>query len=151
MFMPNLGYSQLGQGYPQYPQVYPQPQQPTPQTQTVSNLVWVRNEQEAAMYPLSPNSAVMLCDQNMPVAYLKSADASGKPAMKIYDLVERKQTPSEASTPTGGNNTAYATKEELATLAGVVTDVNTLLEKMRDEIDTLKTKAPAKRQTAKEE
>lgn len=67
----------------------------TPQ-QTSPSIVWVQNEMEAANYLLAPNSAVTLWDSNAPVVYLKQADASGKPTMKTYDLVERTQRPVQA-------------------------------------------------------
>ncbi len=66
------------------------PQQPSP------SIVWVQNEMEAANYLVAPNSAVTLWDSNAPVVYLKQADASGKPSMKTYDLVERTQRPVQA-------------------------------------------------------
>lgn len=64
--------------------------------QTQSGMIWVQNEMEAANYLVAPNSAVTLWDSNSPVVYLKQADASGKPSMKIYDLVERIQGPVQA-------------------------------------------------------
>lgn len=63
--------------------------QQVPQQQATPSIVWVQNEMEAANYLVAPNSAVTLWDSNSPVVYLKQADASGKPSMKIYDLVER--------------------------------------------------------------
>ncbi len=75
-------------------QYQPNPQQ-IPQQQSPS-IVWVQNEMEAANYLVAPNSAVTLWDSNAPVVYLKQADASGKPSMKIYDLVERTQRPVQA-------------------------------------------------------
>ena len=71
--------------------------QQVPQQQSPS-IVWVQNEMEAANYLVAPNSAVTLWDSNAPVVYLKQADASGKPSMKIYDLVERTQRPAQAPT-----------------------------------------------------
>lgn len=71
--------------------------QQVPQQQSPS-IVWVQNEMEAANYLVAPNSAVTLWDSNAPVVYLKQADASGKPSMKIYDLVERTQRPVQAPT-----------------------------------------------------
>ena len=59
--------------------------------QTQSSMIWVSSEQDAFNYLIAPNSAVTLWDSNSPVVYLKQADASGKPSMKIYDLVERTQ------------------------------------------------------------
>ena len=67
--------------------------QQAPQQQPSPSIVWVQNEMEAANYLVAPNSAVTLWDSNSPVVYLKQADASGKPSMKIYDLVERTQRP----------------------------------------------------------
>lgn len=75
-------------------QYQPNPQQ-IPQQQSPS-IVWVQNEMEAVNYLVAPNSAVTLWDSNAPVVYLKQADASGKPSMKIYDLVERTQRPVQA-------------------------------------------------------
>ncbi len=134
----------------------PQPQpaqnvQPTQQTQNPSSILWVRNNQEAAMYPVAPNNAVALWDSGAPVIYLKQADAAGKPSMKTYDLVERVEKPAEAPQAQEGNNTTYATKSELAALAGVVKDVDGVISSLRDEIDTLKAKVPVKRVVKKEE
>ena len=67
--------------------------QQVPQQQAAPSIVWVQNEMEAVNYLVAPNSAVTLWDSNAPVVYLKQADASGKPSMKIYDLVERTQRP----------------------------------------------------------
>ena len=69
--------------------------QQVPQQQAAPSIVWVQNEMEAANYLVAPNSAVTLWDSNAPVVYLKQADASGKPSMKIYDLVERTQRPAQ--------------------------------------------------------
>lgn len=74
-----------------------QPQQFQPQQNPPApSIVWVQSEMEAASYPVAPNNAVTLWDSNAPVVYLKQADASGKPSMKVYDLVERTQRPVQA-------------------------------------------------------
>ena len=71
-----------------------QPQQfQAQQNPPTPSIVWVQSEQEALNYLVAPNSAVTLWDSNSPVVYLKQADASGKPSMKIYDLVERNSRP----------------------------------------------------------
>lgn len=88
--------------------------QPIQPQQAQPSIVWVQNEMEAANYLVAPNSAVTLWDSNSPVVYLKQADASGKPSMKIYDLVERTQRPVQAPQASA---VEYATKEELAALA----------------------------------
>lgn len=80
----------------QQPQQF-QPQQFQPQQNPPApSIVWVQSEQEALNYLVAPNSAVTLWDSNSPVVYLKQADASGKPSMKIYDLVERNSRPVQA-------------------------------------------------------
>ena len=73
-----------------------QPMQQPQQAPASPSIVWVQSEMEAANYLVAPNSAVTLWDSNAPVVYLKQADASGKPSMKIYDLVERNQRPVQA-------------------------------------------------------
>lgn len=78
----------------QIPQVQPQQAQTGGQS-----IVWVSGEAEAMAYLVAPNSAVALWDSNAPTIYLKQADASGKPSIKVYDLVERTQKPVQASQP----------------------------------------------------
>ncbi len=155
MYQPNYYATNPYQAQYQQPAM-PQPQpaqnvQPTQQTQNPSSILWVRNNQEAAMYPVAPNNAVALWDSGAPVIYLKQADAAGKPSMKTYDLVEREEKTVESPQAQEGNNTAYATKSELAALAGVVRDVDVVIASLREEVETLKAKAPAKRAVKKEE
>lgn len=88
--------------------------QQVPQQQAAPSIVWVQSEAEAMTYPIAPNNAVTLWDSNAPVIYLKQADASGKPSMKIYDLVERNSRPVQAPV---APPVEYATKDELAALA----------------------------------
>ena len=94
-YMPNF--------YPgNYQQTPPPVQQTTQQYQTPltnqNGIIWVPNEQAANDYLVAPNSAVTLWNSNAPVVYLKQADASGKPSMKVYDLVERTQRPVQVPT-----------------------------------------------------
>ena len=92
-----------------------QNQQFQPQQAPASpSIVWVQSEMEAANYLVAPNSAVTLWDSNAPVVYLKQADASGKPSMKIYDLVERTQRPVQAPQAPA---VEYATKDDISALA----------------------------------
>ena len=94
-------------------QVMPQIQPQQQQQMVGQSIIWVQNEQEAYNYLVAPNSAVALWDSNNPVVYLKQADASGKPTMKIYDLVERTtQRPQAAPQPAA----EYVTRQEFAAL-----------------------------------
>lgn len=82
------------QGYPQFPQSYPQNQQipqMQPQQQNNSNMVWVSGEAGAKAYLIAPNTTVQLWDSEQNVVYIKSADASGMPTMKILDYTIREQ------------------------------------------------------------
>lgn len=98
--------------------------QQVPQQQAPS-IVWVQSEAEAMIYPIAPNNAVTLWDSNAPVIYLKQADASGKPSMKIYDLVERNSRPVQT---TQTQAVEYATKDELAALAARLDAITTMKE-----------------------
>ena len=98
--------------------------QQVPQQQAPS-IVWVQSEVEAMTYPIAPNNAVTLWDSNAPVIYLKQADASGKPSMKIYDLVERNSRPVQTMQTQA---VEYATKDELAALAARLDAITTMKE-----------------------
>lgn len=107
---------QLGQlRQQQYmPQAYQQPVQPMQQQQPGPSIVWVQGEQEAMAYMVAPNSAVALWDSLAPVVYLKQADASGKPTIKIYDLVERSNRPIQ---PQQAQGAEYVTRQEFEALS----------------------------------
>lgn len=138
MYQPYYNPYQYQQPMVQQPVQQPaQQQMPTIQANNPSSIIWVRNSQEAAMYPLAPNNAVALWDSGSPVIYLKQADASGKPTMKTYDLVERVEQPTEASKADGGTDNPYATKEDVAALAGVVKGFDGMIASMKGEIDKM--------------
>lgn len=80
----------------QMPQAQPQQAQASGQS-----MVWVSGEAEAMAYLVAPNSAVALWDSNSPTIYLKQADASGKPSIKVYDLVERTSGGQNSASPPG--------------------------------------------------
>jgi len=80
-------------GYqPYYPQQYQvpvapsQPNNPQPQN---SGIIWVSGEAGAKAYLVAPNTTVQLWDSEDQVIYLKSADASGMPSMKVLDYTIR--------------------------------------------------------------
>lgn len=62
-------------------------------SQPSSDMIWVLNENEATSYPVAPNNTVPLWDKNMRTIYLKSVDANGVPAMRIFDINERTISP----------------------------------------------------------
>ena len=128
--------------YPYFNPYYPQPmpdslmqmrqmQQMQPMQQPMSQPVqqnpiaqggvqWVSGEQEARGYLIAPNSAVALWDSTAPTVYLKQSDASGKPTLKIYDLVERAETPRTAPQEKG---VEFVTRKEFDALAALVGEI----------------------------
>ena len=116
---------------PYYPQPMPdnlmqmrQQQMPMMQTpQAPQNPIaqggvqWVSGEQEARNWMIAPNAAVALWDSTAPTVYLKQADASGRPTLKIYDLVERAETPRTAPQEKG---VEFVTRKEFDALAALV-------------------------------
>ena len=116
-------------------------QQPVQQPQTVqtsNSIIWVSGEKEAAMYPIAPNNAVTLWSQSEPVVYLKQADASGKPTMKIFDLVERVETAQNEAKTADGKTVVYATKDDLSAVVGAVRGFNETISSIRSEVDAIK-------------
>lgn len=132
---------------PVYQQGY---QQPTPTVQQaqpqqsfspapVSNgIMWVDDEREAAMFPVGPNNAVALWEKSGKRAYMKKADATGKPTMTVYDLVERAESPSGSANSGDNKVPVYATKDELGAVVGVVKDYSETLSNIKSEIETMK-------------
>jgi hypothetical protein len=104
-----------------FPQYYPQfqpvinTQIPQPsQTQQVqnTNIIWVSGEAGAKSYLVAPNTTVQLWDSEAQVIYLKSADASGMPSMKIIDYTIRNAAPNTQQQMPQGQQVLYVTKNE---------------------------------------
>ena len=101
-YQPNYyGYQQQMQQAPQTQVQGTQMSLANQQTPIQSGILWVTSEQEAQAYPVAPNNAVALWDSSAPAVYIKQADASGKPVLKVYDLTERTEAPRSASKPHG--------------------------------------------------
>lgn len=107
-----------------------QPVQQNPIAQ--GGVQWVSGEQEARGYLIAPNSAVALWDSSAPTVYLKQADASGKPTLKIYDLVERTETAIPAPQ---GKAVEFVTREEFEKLAALVGEMKGKKKRRMEEED----------------
>lgn len=106
---------------------------PVPQNSVATGGVqWVSSEQEARSYLIAPNSAVALWDSTAPTVYLKQSDASGKPTLKIYDLVERAETPRTAPQEKG---VEFVTRKEFDALAALVGELKGKKNRKEDEDD----------------
>ena len=69
-----------------------QPIQPIQQPMVQKNpgdMIWVQGEAGAKAYLIAPNNTVVLWDTESPTIYIKTADASGVPSMRILDFKER--------------------------------------------------------------
>lgn len=93
----------------------PMQQQQQPQQQNQSSLIWVQGEAGAKSYMVANGNSVLLMDSESQTFYLKSADASGMPSMRVFDYHERaSQKPQpHAATPTAD----YVTREEFNALS----------------------------------
>lgn len=91
---------------PQMPQA--QPQQP----QQSNGIIWVQGEAGAKSFMVAPNTTVQLWDSENQVIYLKSADASGMPNMKILDYTIRQAGNQQAAPALMQSD--YVTRDELS-------------------------------------
>lgn len=111
-------------GFPaSYQPMYPQYQQPAQNTQQ-NGIIWVQGEAAAKSYLVAPGQTVQLWDSEEKVIYLKSADASGMPSMKVLDYTIRGEAEAKP--------TEYATKEDLNAL-------NERIEKLKADLSKKKT------------
>ena len=85
-------YFPIGGYLPQY--MYTQSPQigSTAASNNQGGIIWVQGEVGAKSYAVAPNTTVQLWDSESQVIYLKSADASGMPSMKILDYTIRDNT-----------------------------------------------------------
>lgn len=101
----------------QQPQMQSQIPQALQNPVAQSGVQWVSGEQEARNWMIAPNAAVALWDSSAPTVYLKQADASGKPTLKVYDLVERLASAPDAQKAPAAE---YVTRKEFDALAALV-------------------------------
>ena len=98
-------------------------QPPYQQPQQSNGIIWVQGEAAAKSYLVAPNSTVQLWDSEAQTIYLKSADASGMPSIKVLDYTIRGD---EAKTE-------YATKDDIKTLADKIRSLRDEIRKKDDD------------------
>lgn len=109
-------------GFPaSYQQYYPQYQAYQPQVQQqTSGPIWIQGEAAAKSYLVAPGTTVALWDSESQTIFLKSADASGMPSMKVLDYTIRdlnaQKGPKTDLINSADTLSAYATKTELEAL-----------------------------------
>ena len=104
---------------------YQMPQTQAPQQQQNGSITWVSGEAGAKAYLVAPNTTVQLWDSEAQTIYLKSADASGMPTMKILDYTIRDAQPQNTPTLMQDSIPEYVTKNEF----------NDFAEKVQKQID----------------
>ena len=118
-------------GYPAtYQPVY---QYQQPQQAQQNSVIWVQGEAGAKSYLVAPNTTVQLWDSESQTIFLKSADASGMPSMKVLDYTIREtgKNPQNTHVATASDNLSmYATKDEINTITGEIAA-------LRDRVDKL--------------
>ena len=142
-------YPQTGYPYvPQYQNNVYQPSQTVPQQQIYNTQMpqqtpqiqqqpgmfnWVKSEQEVESEYVAPNTVKTFWHETEPVVYMKQADATGKPTIRTFDLVERVHKPVSEEKPPD-----YATKEELAVFGNSLSSFSSVVKEMNDVIGSLK-------------
>ena len=86
----NPSFASFQQPAPQMPQMQTMPQMQNQQ----SGINWVQGEAGAKAFPVAPGASVLLMDSESKTMYLKGADQSGMPTMRIFDYTERTAAPS---------------------------------------------------------
>ena len=118
-----VGYQQY---YPQpIPQTNAMPQQANPAPQQNNSIIWVQGEAGAKSYLVAPNSTVTLWDTESETIYIKSADASGMPNMKVLDYTIRGNAVESTNIPM---QNGFATKDDLNALRDELTQLKERLE-----------------------
>ena len=97
------------------------------QPNTQSSLIWVQGEGAAKSYPVAPNQTVALWDSESQTVYLKSADGSGMPNIRILDYTIRDNTSKSPEISPMGD---FATKEDMEHLKEELTSLKTKFERI---------------------
>jgi len=94
--MQNSYFPTSYQPYLQYQQPSFQPQAQNYQVQNNSGITWVDGVSSARAYPIVNGTSILLMDSNESAFYIKSADQSGMPSLRIFDYKERVQNQQSA-------------------------------------------------------
>ena len=115
-----MGYQQY---YPQQNNMMQQQNSQAPQQN--NSIIWVQGEAGAKSYLVAPNSTVTLWDTESETIYIKSADASGMPNMKVLDYKIRGNAVETANIPM---QNGFATKDDLNALRDELTALKARIE-----------------------
>lgn len=125
-------------------QMNPVPQQvpQVPTSQPSNDIIWVQGEAGAKAYLVAPNATVTLWDSENQTIYIKTADASGIPSMRILDWSERNaQKPQEKHECTCGDR--FVRKE-------IFSDFEKRIENLENQIKEIQTQKTTKNKAVKD-
>ena len=115
-----VGYQPYGYQpyYSQYMQgIRPDVAQPQ---QNETDMKWVQGEAGAKAIIVEPRKTVTLWDSESQVIYLKSADATGMPSMKILDYTIRDDA---SKTPKTAPKIDFATKDDVISIQKQIDEI----------------------------
>ena len=115
--------------YNYFPAGYQPYQFQSNQSQQNNGILWVQGEGAAKSYPVAPNTSVPLWDSEANVIYIKSADMSGMPSIKILDYTIRDSQPQRAEIQP---QEAFATKDDVVHLEDEIKALKEKLERMTE-------------------
>lgn len=128
---------------PYYGAYQPSYQTPPTAPQNANNgIIWVQGEAGAKSYLVAPNNTVQLWDSESQRIFLKSADASGMPSMKIleYTIFDNAQKSASKAVPSEPDNPViYATKTDIEALSAQISG-------LQSQLDTLTGKKPVRKE-----
>lgn len=125
---------------PYYPTITPQNNQ-----QNASSLIWVQGEAGAKSYMVAPNNTIALWDSESQTVYLKSADASGMPSMRILDYQIRDNAPAH---PVMGSKSDFATKDEVFNIQKQIDEIKANMNRRKDDEDESPVRTAKRKATA---
>lgn len=126
---PGFGYSPPGNSAPVlYNRESLQQPYALNQNSAGNGVIWVQGEAGAKAYLIVPGSTVMLMDSEAMRFYLKSADASGVPSLRIFEYNEI--TNGSPPVPQPSNTEQYVTRTEYDKLLSRCDELAERIERM---------------------
>lgn len=80
-----------------------------PPQQNNNGIIWVQGLEGAKAYPVGAGNSILLMDSDNQFMYIKTADNSGMPSLKVYEYHEVENTPKETKLDMAN----FVTKAEL--------------------------------------
>ena len=112
-------------------------QNPPMQLANQSGVVYIKDEREARMYPMAPNTILELREFSGKALYRKTTGPNGELlSFKIFDVVERPQS-SEQSGEGNKSPDSYASKDELNAVLGSIKDIANVVSSLKNNMDKM--------------